>query len=190
MREFLKDLDLEADIIDIIMAQYGKSVTKDKEEIQSLKEEIKNLKENSTGSEELQKKYDELLKEKNDLAKEKEDAEKLKKDKQMSENILNAIGNKKFVNDYTKNSIVSEVKTALSDEKNAGKSIKDLFDDITKDKEGIFVNPNKPADMTETKENVFGNVTKENFDKMGYRERVELKAENPELFEKLNNSKE
>ena len=183
MREYLKDLDLDTDTIDIIMAQYGKLVTKDKEEIEKLKGELKNLKENSNSSEELQKKYDELLKE-------KEEAEKVKKDKQLSDNILNAIGDKKFVNDYTKNSIISEVKTALSDEKNAGKSIKDLFEDITKDKDGIFVNPNKPADMSGTNENVFGNVTKENFEKMGYRERVELKAENPELFEKLNNSKE
>lgn len=183
MREYLKDLDLDTDTIDIIMAQYGKLVTKDKEEIQNLKEELKNLKENSNSSEELQKKYDELLKE-------KEDAEKVKKDKQLSDNILNAIGDKKFVNDYTKNSIISEVKTALSDEKNAGKSIKDLFEDITKDKDGIFVNPNKPADMSGTNEDVFGNVNKDTFEKMGYKERVELKAENPELFEKLNNSKE
>ena len=104
----------------------------------------------------------------------------------MSDNILNAIGDKKFVNDYTKNSIVSEIKKALSDEKNAGKSTKDLFEEITKDKEGIFENPNKPQDMASTNENVFGDVSKETFEKMGYKERVELKAENPELFEKLN----
>lgn len=183
MREYLKDLDLDTDTIDIIMAQYGKLVTKDKEEIQNLKDQLKNLQENSKGSEELQQKYDELLKE-------KEEAEKIKKDKQLSDNILNAIGDKKFVNDYTKNSIISEIKTALSDEKNAGKSTKDLFDEITKDKEGIFENPNKPVDMASTNENVFGNINKETFDKMGYKERVELKAENPDLFEQLNNSKE
>ena len=183
MREYLKDLDLDTDTIDIIMAQYGKLVTKDKEEIQSLKEELKNLKETSKGSDELQKKYDELLKE-------KEQAENDKKEKQMNDNIINAIGDKKFVNDYTKNSIVSEVKKALGDEKNAGKSIKDLFEEITKDKEGIFDNPNKPADMAGTNENAFGNVDKTAFDKMGYKERVELKSENPELFEKLNNSQE
>lgn len=179
MREYLKDLDLDTDTIDIIMAQYGKLVTKDKEEIQSLKEELKGLKENSNSSEELQKKYDELLKE-------KEEAEKVKKDKQLSDNILSAIGDKKFVNEYTKNSIVSEIKKALSDEKNAGKSTKDLFEEITKDKEGIFENPNKPVDMAGANENVFESINKEAFDKMGYKERIELKAENPELFEKLN----
>lgn len=183
MREYLKDLDLDSDTIDIIMAQYGKLVTKDKEEIQKLKDELKGLQDNSKGSEELQKKYDELLKE-------KEEAEKKKQESKISENILNAIGDKKFVNDYTKNSIVSEVKKALGDEKNAGKSIKDLFEEITKDKEGIFENPNKPIDMVGTNENVFAKVDKESFDKMGYKERVEFKAENPELFEKLNKSQE
>lgn len=179
MREYLKDLDLDSDTIDIIMAQYGKLITKDKEEIQSLKDEIKNLKENSKGSEELQKKYDELLKE-------KEEAENNKKEKQMNDNIINAIGDKKFVNDYTKNSIVSEVKTALGDEKNAGKSIKDLFDEITKDKEGIFENPNKPADMPGTNDEAFKGIDKDAFNKMGYKERVALKSENPELFKQLN----
>ena len=148
-----------------------------------MKEQLKGLKENSNSSEELQKKYDELLKE-------KQEAENNKKEKQMNDNIINAIGDKKFVNDYTKNSIVSEVKTALGDEKNAGKSIKDLFDEITKDKEGIFENPNKPADMPGANENAFGNINKEAFEKMGYKERVELKTENPELFSKLNNSEE
>lgn len=174
MREYLKDLDLDTDTIDIIMAQYGKLVTKDKEEISSLKEELKGLKENSKGSEELQKKYDELLKE--------------KQDKQLNDNIMDAIGDKKFINDYTKNSIVSEVKNALGDEKNAGKSVKDLFEEITKDKEGIFDNPNKPTDMNGINENAFKDIDKESFEKLGYRERVELKAKNPELFSQLNKS--
>lgn len=177
MREYLKDLDLDMDTIDIIMAQYGKLVTKDKEEIQNLKEQVKSLK--STGGEELQKKYDELLKE-------KEEAENKKQEQEMDKTIASALGNKKFVNDYTKNSIISEVKTAMSDEKNAGKSMGDLLNEITKDKEGIFVNPNKPYDMAGTNEVIFGNVNKEAFEKMGYKERVELKAENPELFDKLN----
>lgn len=183
MREYLKDLDLDTDTIDIIMAQYGKLVTKDKEEIQSLKEELKNLKENSNSSEELQKKYDELVKE-------KEEAETKKRDEELTKSILEIAGEKKFINDYTKNSIVSEVKQALGNEANKNKTTKDLFEEITKDKEGIFENPNKPVDMASTNENVFGNVNKEAFEKMGYKERVELKAENPELFDKLNNSQE
>ncbi len=183
MREYLKELDLDTDTIDIIMSQYGKAIAKDKEEIQMLKEKIRSLRDTSRGNDELQKKYDELLKE-------KEEAENQKKEQKLDEEITSALGKKKFVNDYTKNSIISEVKTAMSDEKNAGKSVADLIGEITKDKEGIFTNPNRPLDMAGTSEDVFGNVTKESFEKMGYRERVELKAENPELFEKLNNSEE
>ena len=179
MREFLKDLDLDSDMIDIIMAQYGKCITKEKEEIQNLKDEIEVLKESSNSSEELQKKYDELLKE-------KETAENKKKDEELTKNILEIAGDKKFINDYTKNSIVSEVKRALSDEKNSNKTTKDLFEEITKDKEGIFENPNKPTDMAGTNENAFSSIDKEAFGKMGYKERIEFKAENPELFEKLN----
>lgn len=179
MREYLKDLDLDLDTIDIIMAQYGRLVSKDKEEIQNLKDEIGNLKQNSNSSEELQKKYDELLKE-------KEAAESKKKDEELTKNILDIAGDKKFINDYTKNSIVSEIKNALSDEKNANKTTKDLFEEITKDKEGIFENPNKPVDMAGTNDNMFKDLNKDAFEKMGYKERLNLKSENPELFEKLN----
>ena len=40
MREFLKGLELDASTIDSIMAEYGKNVTKDKEEIGSLKKSL------------------------------------------------------------------------------------------------------------------------------------------------------
>ena len=120
------------------------------------------------------------------VAKEKAKAE----DDILTKNINEVFGDKKFVNDYTKNSIVNEIKTALKDSANVGKSAKDLFEEITKDKEGIFDNPNKAPDMAGVNTKVFDNVDKEAFNKMGYKERVELKAENPELFEQLNNSKE
>ncbi len=43
--------------------------------------------------------------------------------------------------------MIADIKTALSDPKNAGKGIEKIFTELTKDKEGIFENPNKPADM-------------------------------------------
>lgn len=44
MREFLRGLDLEDDLIDTIMAEHGKLVTKDKEKIQQLQDELKTAK--------------------------------------------------------------------------------------------------------------------------------------------------
>ena len=96
------------------------------------------------------------------------------------------IGDKKFVNDYTKNSIINEVKTALKDNANLGKSAKDLFEQITNGKDGIFANPNQVIDMPSVDENVETTISKEDFNKMGYKERLELKSSNPELFKKYN----
>ena len=74
--------------------------------------------------------------------------EKAKKDDEiLTNNILQAIGDKKFVNDYTKNAIVNDIKTALKDSNNGGKSAKDLLEEYTKDKSDIFANPNVMQDM-------------------------------------------
>ena len=180
MREFLRGLELDEETIDTIMAEHGKLVTRDKEEIIKMKQELGSLKESSKGSEELQKKYDEL-KTKYDAYETKQKAE------EEDSNILKEIGDKKFVNDITKKSILEDIKKAKSDEKNKDKSIKDIFNEITKDKEGIFANPNKPINIPGSNQNLYNDIDKKAFEKMGYRERVNFKAENPDLFAKLNN---
>ena len=184
MREFLKGLDLDSELIDTIMAEHGKLVTKDKEELQTLKSQIKELKENSKNAEELQLKYDELNKKI-----EEETAQKKAKEEDdvLTKNINQAFGDKKFVNDFTKNAIINEIKTALKDNANVGKSAKDLFEEITNGKDDIFENPNKLIDMPSVDENVENTISKDDFDKMGYKERLSLKETNPELFNKYNN---
>ena len=104
----------------------------------------------------------------------------------LTNNINQVFGDKKFVNDFTKNAIVEQIKTALKDNANLGKSAKDLFEEITNGKEGIFASPNKIVDMPSIDENVETAVSKADFDKMGYKERVALKESNPELFNKYN----
>ena len=184
MREFLKGLDLDGELIDTIMAEHGKIVTKDKEELQTLKSQMKELKENSKNADELQKQIDELIK-----ANEEREASKKaeEEDNILINNINSVLGDKKFVNDFTKNAIINEVKTALKDKANLGKSAKDLLEEITNGKDGIFANPNQVVDMPSIDENVENVVSKDDFDKMGYKERVALKESNPELFNKYNN---
>lgn len=48
MREFLKGLDLDAETIDTIMAEYGKNVTNFKETIESMKESVEDYKKQVT----------------------------------------------------------------------------------------------------------------------------------------------
>ena len=183
MREFLKGLELDSETIDCIMAEYGKLVTKDKEELQDLKGQILNLQETSKNAIELQDKYEELTKQ---IEQDNADKRAKAEDDALTKNINDAIGNKQFVNDYTKNSIINELKTALKDESNIGKSAKELFETITNGKQGLFANPNQIVDMPSVDEKVDTTITKDAFDKMSYNERLELKQNNPDLFKKFN----
>lgn len=140
MREFLKGLELDKETIDTIMAEYGKRTQGLREEKDTAESQLKELKENSKNADELQKKLDAITKE-NEERTAKEKAKE--QDDILNKNISDAIGNVEFVNDFTKNAIVNEIKTALLDKNNQGKSAKDLFNEFTKDQEDIFKNPNK-----------------------------------------------
>ena len=144
MREFLKGLDLDSELIDTIMAEHGKIVTKDKEELQTLKSQMKELKENSKNAEELQTKYDELVK-----ANEEREAKKKaeEEDKILTDNINALFEGKTFTSEYAKSGLMNDIKTGLNKPENKGKGIQDLFDELTKNKTDIFTNPNQQKDM-------------------------------------------
>jgi hypothetical protein len=64
----------------------------------------------------------------------------------LTKNIIDAFGDKQFINEYTKNAIINDIKSALKDS-NGSKSAKDLFEEITNNKSDIFANPNQIQDM-------------------------------------------
>ena len=144
MREFLKGLDLDSELIDTIMAEHGKLVTKDKEELQTLKSQMKELKENSKNAEELQAKYDELVKA-NEEREAKQKAEE--EDKMLNDNINALFEGKTFTSEYARNGLLNDIKAGLNNPENKGKGIQDLFNELTKDKTDIFTNPNQIKDM-------------------------------------------
>ena len=166
-REFLKELGLTDEQIDKVMSEYGKGISKEQAKTEDLTSKLEKA---NKDIKMYQEKVTSLESNVNDSAKVKEELETLKQqiadkeakvraeeqDKILTNNILEAIGEKKFVNDYTKNSIINEIKTALSDTNNAGKSAKDLFESITKDKTDIFENPNKMKDMADVQTNDIG----------------------------------
>ena len=151
MREFLKGLDLDKETIDSIMAEYGKNVQGLKEEKESLSQkvstyesEIKTLKENSNENDDWKSKFEALDKKIKDQ--EAENAKK-KEDELLTNNILSVFGDKKFTSDYVKNGLIADIKSELGKTENKGKGISEIFESLTKDKTGLFENPNKPADM-------------------------------------------
>ena len=157
MREFLKGLELDKETIDTIMAEHGKLVTELKEKVSTYESKVKELSSKAENNTKVQEELDNLKK---SIA----DNEAKAKDEALTKNITSAFGDKKFVNEYTKNAIVNDIKTALKDSNNAGKSAKDLFEELTKDKEGIFDNPNKGVSTPPTGD-VDTGLAKENHDR-------------------------
>lgn len=205
MKDFLEELEigegkvkLSKEEIKDILAKHGEYI---KIETEKVDNKYKGqLEDNKTTISELKAqiekapKSDEMESLKSKIAEyEQNEADRLAKQKAEEEdtillnNINSVLGDKKFVNDFTKSAIVNEVKNALKDKANMGKSAKDLFEELTNGKEGIFANPNQVIDMPSIDENVENAVSKDDFDKMGYKERVALKESNPELFNKYNN---
>lgn len=196
MREFLKELELDKEVVDKIMAEYGKSVKTFKDEIEGYKTDIEDYKNKVANyekkideltelSKDSTKVQEELDKMKNEKA-EREQQEKAKKDDEvLTNNIVAIFGDKKFTSEYAKNGLISDIKKELKKEENTGKGIKDIFEELTKDSTDIFANPNQVQDMAPMGD-MDSTVSKEDFDKMSYKQRIELKAENPELFAKYN----
>lgn len=190
MRDFLKGLDLDKETVDSIMAEYGKNLQGLKEtnedltkKVNTYETEIKTLKENSQNDENWKEKFEAL-----DTKIKNQEAENKKKqeDEILTNNIITAFGDKKFTSDYVKNGLISDIKSELNKAENKGKGIKEIFDCLTKDKNGIFENPNKPAGMPGMGDIDTPEITKESFNKMSYMQRVEFKEKNPELFKKMN----
>ena len=190
MRDFLKGLDLDKETIDSIMAEYGKNLQGLKEtnedltkKVNTYETEIKTLKENSQDDENWKEKFEAL-----DTKIKNQEAENKKKqeDEILTNNIITAFGDKKFTSDYVKNGLISDIKVELNKAENKGKGIKEIFDSLTKDKNGIFENPNKPAGMPGMGDIDTPEMTKDSFNKMSYMQRLELKEKNPELFKKMN----
>lgn len=156
MREFLRGLELDKETIDTIMAEHGKLITEAKEKTQELENKVKDyetkIDELSSKAETNTKIQEELDTLKKQIAEEKKKKEQEDLEATLNKNVLEAIGDKEFVNERTKNAIINEVKTALQDKANVGKSAKDIFETITKDSTDIFKNKNELKDMPDIQE--------------------------------------
>lgn len=158
-REDLEALGLEKDVIQKVMALHGDDIEAKKAKITELEdkvkekdkaikehegtidklgEDLKSAQGNSDDIEKLKKQIDEFKA----AEKQRKEAEaNALKDKQLTDNILEAIGDKEFVNDFTKQSIIAQIKEDLGKQENAGKGIKEIFEGLTKDSTDIFKNP-------------------------------------------------
>ncbi len=165
MKDFLEKLEigeskvkLSKEEIKSILTEHGKTVTSETDkiktslnsEIETYKNTISNLEsklENVPNSEELETLKKEIADMKTAEKQRIADQKAKEEDEILTNNIISAFGDKKFTSDYVKNGLINDIKSELNKVENKGKGIKEIFDSLTKDKTGLFENPNKPADM-------------------------------------------
>ena len=143
---------------DLVMSLYGKAITKKDKEIETLKSskeeleekvstyktKIDEFNEDAKDNAEWKTKYEELQTSiKEQEAKKKAEEE----DKILTDNINALFDGKTFTSDYARLGLLNDIKMGLAKPENKGKGVQDLFNELTKDKSDIFVNPNQLKDM-------------------------------------------
>lgn len=150
---------LEGEQIDKVMALYGKAMDKNNKEIEKLTDTKKELEEKISTYETKINEFNEIVKDNADWKtkyeelqtsiKEQEAKKQAEEqDKILTENINGLFEGKTFTSEYARNGLMKDIKDGLNKPENKGKGIQDLFNELTKDKTDIFVNPNQQKDMT------------------------------------------
>lgn len=179
MKDFLEKLEIGEDKVKLskeeikeILAKNGEYIKietdkvedKYKQQLEDNKATIDDLKsqlEKSPSNDDLEnlKKTiaDYEQKEKDREAKEKQEEE----EKILDDSINSLFEGKTFTSDYARKGLLNDIKEGIKNPSNKGKGVKDLFDELTKDKNDIFANPNEQKDMTGMGDSEENNDTKD-----------------------------
>lgn len=189
-REFLKSLGIEDENINTIMAEYGKDVNSYKAKVDTLNDiksqldtankTIKELKKNNADNEELQK----TIKEHEaTIKKQKEEYEKALKDTKIDAAIKEALSNSNAKHSDLLVSQIDKTKLVINDDNNVI-GLTEQIEALKTTYKDLF-SPTLAGNTPTNNERKTGEITKEMFNKMGYRERAKLNQENPELYQEL-----
>ena len=157
---------------DLVMSLYGKAITKKDKEVESLKKDNDELKEKITTYETKINEFNENAKDNADWKikyeelqtsiKEQEAKQKAEEEDKILTNNINALfEGKTFTSEYARQGLLNDIKNGLNKPENKGKGIQDLFDELTKDKDDIFTNPNQIKDMPSMGDSEENNNTKD-----------------------------
>lgn len=147
-RDFLESLGLESEVIDKIMKENGKDIESAKAKFSDY-DDIKKQLETANATLEKFKDYDQT---KAEVEKYKAELEKSQKESaakiaamERSAKVKDFLTGKKFVNDITRDAIASKMGEMLGADESKGKSLDDIFGEITKDKTDILKDDNTPT---------------------------------------------
>lgn len=144
--EFLKSLGLEQSAIDAIMTENGKDIEaakakfadyeQNKADLKKANDTIAELEKNKGDVATLQKTIDDY---KAADEQRKEDEKKAAARAEVEARFAKALGDKReFSHDYIRAGVLGDFEKALAAEENKGKGDTEIFDALTKDKDGIF----------------------------------------------------
>lgn len=199
--KYLEDLGVEKEVAEKIFAERSKEIEADKakrekletelkektESLESLTTEIDTLKTSGKNAEEIQAKLDALIAER-EAEKTKAEADRIMKEKQDNiNNRFNAVlGEKKFSHDAIREAYLKKFGDALENTDYQGKSDTEIFHDLTKDDATAFTGVTTVKLAGGRPQGVGSNsVTKEDFSKMSYKERLQIYNENQALYNEL-----
>ena len=158
-----------------------------KEAFDKLNSEFEALKSANASGEDWKAKFEALQAE--NVAKEKQaEADRIAKEKEESDEMLfnEAVGEKKFSHEAVRNHYFNLFRQDLAKEENKGKSAVELVHARTKDDPTAFTGVTAVKLQGGTPQGVGGkSVTREAFNKMSYKERLQIYNENQALYNEL-----
>lgn len=197
-REFLKTLELSDEAIDQIMAEHGKSVEKYKAEagkVEGLNQTIADLQGQlnaaNTQIEEFKGMDIDGIRKAADNWKEK--AEQAERDAQAKiselehDNLLREkLSGVKFTSDYAKKGVFDEIKAkGLKTENGILLGFDDALQGLRESQPDAFASETPPPSFAKATQSKITGITREDFSKMSYLDKVKLKTEQPEQYNEL-----
>ncbi|MEG2295888.1 MAG: phage scaffolding protein [Oscillospiraceae bacterium] len=155
-KEFLSSLGIEKDAMGKIIWQHSVSLEKEKEKHGTLEANIESANQTIKTYETKLKAFEgvdvsdlknQIQTLQNDIKTKEESVKKEQEDAKLTATILESLKGKEFVNDFTKNSIISNVKEEINKAENKGKGIGELLETLIKDTDNIFKNENAVLQM-------------------------------------------
>ena len=199
--KYLEDLGLEKDVAEKILAERGREIEADKakrekletelkeskESLDNLSKEFEDLKANNASAEEYKSKYEAVIAENEAKAKQAEaDRILAEKNADIEKRFAECVGDKKFSHDAIKADYLKKFADALESEEYKGKGDVDIFHALTKDDATAFTGVTAVKLQGGTPQGVGGkSVTREDFNKMSYKERLQIYNENQALYNEL-----
>ena len=144
---------------EVIIGIISERLARLKNDLSQRDETIKKLEEASGDAEAIR---EELRRYKEEDAARKKAEKEAETDRILTEAAEQALDGIEFVNEFTRNHFVAELKKAIADPANKGKRASKLFEEMTKDLDHIFRNPQlEKLKIHSVDHNGFGNVTVE-----------------------------